>query len=150
MSRYTFEERKIIDQALTIINRKHRRGTASITSPDAAKEVLKLKLAEETREVFGVVFLDSQNRFIHDEIMFRGTLDSCPVYVREIASAALKHNAKAVMLYHNHPSGIPTPSTADIKITERIKVGLELIDVKILDHIIIGEWCESFAELGHL
>jgi DNA repair protein RadC len=107
-------------------------------------------LGYQEREVFAVLFLDSQHRLIEYQELFFGTIDAAAVYPREVVKAALDHNAAAVIFSHNHPSGVSQPSQADIAITEKLKKALNLIDVRTLDHIIIGEDIFSFAESGYL
>lgn len=89
-------------------------------------------------EIFGVLFLDTAHKKISLVEMFQGTIDGCSVYTREVVKEALRNNAAAVIFFHNHPSGVTTPSRADVQITERLKESLALIDVKVLDHVVIG------------
>jgi DNA repair protein RadC len=96
------------------------------------------------------MLLDSQHKVLDCSIIFSGTIDGASIYPREIVKAALYANAAAVILAHNHPSGQPEPSTADKRITERIKSALALVDIRVLDHIIVGDSCYSFAESGEL
>jgi DNA repair protein RadC len=122
---------------------------SSLSSPTDVKNYLTLCLADREHEVFTCLFLDAQNRLIADEEMFRGTLTQTSVYPREIVKAALQHNAAAVVFAHNHPSGIADPSRADTALTAVLKNALALVDVKVLDHIIIGQMATtSFAESG--
>ena len=103
------------------------------------------------REVFQVALLDSQNRLIHAEELFRGTLTQTSVYPREVVKLALKHNAAAVIFSHNHPSGHAEPSNADIRLTEIIKSALALVDIQVLDHVVVSaSGATSFAERGLL
>ena len=113
------------------------------------KGYLRLKLAPKDHEVFAVLFLDCQNRVIEFEELFRGTLTQTSVYPREVVKAALMHNAAAVILCHNHPSGSATPSRADELLTQTLKQALALVDVRVLDHLVVtvGE-CLSMAERG--
>lgn len=120
------------------------------TNATAAQRYIHLKMAYSEHEVFAVLFLDSQHRLISFKEMFRGTIDCAAVYPREIVKAAIEANAAAVILAHNHPSGVAEPSQADISITDKIKRSLELIDVRTLDHIIVGESAVSLAERGYL
>ncbi len=102
-------------------------------------------------EVFSAVFLDSQHRVIRFEELFRGTIDSASVYPREVVKQALACNAAAVILVHNHPSGDPAPSDADRRITQRLIEALGLVEIRVIDHIVVGsEGCTSFAELGYI
>ena len=114
-------------------------------------ENLLLPLVGFEHEVFAVLFLDSQHRLIEYVEMFRGTIDASPVYPREVVKEALRLNAAAVIFAHNHPSGMPEPSHADKAITVRLKEALAMVDVRTLDHIVIGsEDTASFAERGLL
>ncbi len=150
---YTFHgpvpAHQILEKAAEIIAENYLRGDA-ISNPKAAKDFLQFKLGNFQHEVFAVLFLDNQNRLIQYEELFTGTIDSANVYPREVLKACLKHNAAAIMLAHNHPSGLSEPSASDRRITERLKEALALIDIRILDHIVIGESCCSFAERGWL
>ena len=138
---------EIIEAAISEVNARFSRGTA-ITSPDKTKEFLQLKLGHLEHEVFAVLWLDNRNRVIAFEEMFRGTIDGASVHPREVVKAALKHNAAACIFAHNHPSGVAEPSQADLNITQRLKEALEIVDVKSLDHVIVGENTCSFAERG--
>jgi DNA repair protein RadC len=118
-------------------------------SPDAVKQYLQLQLGRRTHEVFAVMFLDSQNRLLAMEELFRGTLAQTSVYPREVVVHALKHQAAAVVLAHNHPSGTVQPSRADEALTQTLKAALALIDVRVLDHVIVGPGqALSMAEQG--
>ena len=119
-----------------------------ITKAADVKNFLKQALAYEEREHFAIMFLDNKHALIKFEIMFSGTIDSSNVYPREVVKRALELNAAAVVLSHNHPSGITEPSQADKNITQRLKTALNTVDVRILDHIIVGSDCTSFAERG--
>ncbi|SFM43248.1 RadC family protein [Nitrosomonas communis] len=122
-----------------------------LDSPDAVRDYLKLTLNQHEHEVFVVIFLDARNRVIAVEKMFRGTLTQASVYPREVVKAALKHNAAAVILAHNHPSGVAEPSRADQMLTDTLKQSLSLVDVKVLDHFIIaGTQTASLAEQGFI
>ena len=120
-------------------------------TPDAVKHYLQLHLAAKPHEVFAVLFLDVQNRLLAMEEMFRGTLTQTSVYPREVVLRALHHQASAVVLAHNHPSGTVQPSRADEALTQTLKTTLALIDVRVLDHVIVapGE-ALSMAERGLL
>lgn len=120
-------------------------------SVENVKQYLSSQLRHVQRETFAVLFLDSQHRLIQYQELFYGTIDCAAVYPREVVKAALKCNAAAIILAHNHPSGVAEPSQADLAITERIKSALEFIDVRLLDHFIVGEGDPvSFAERGCL
>lgn len=122
-----------------------------LSSPQQVRNYLVLKLANEPKEVFMVLFLDAQNRLIAMEEMFSGTLTQTSVYPREVVKRTLHHNAASVMFAHNHPSGIAKQSQADEKITKELTKALALIDVRVLDHFIVaGNDTLSFAEVGLL
>ncbi|MHB1676802.1 MAG: RadC family protein [Sulfuriferula sp.] len=141
-------EDAIISEALLILDKRMRQHGEAMNSPATVKNYLRLKLANLKHEVFCVLYLDNQNRVIEFEEMFRGTLSQASVYPREIVKAALAHNAAAVILSHNHPSGEAEPSRADLALTEVLKNALTLIDVKVLDHMIVADTVLSFAERG--
>lgn len=118
-----------------------------LTSSQATRDYLITELKLESREVFGVLFLDNQHQILSFEKLFLGTLDSAAVYPRVVVEQTLKHQAAAVILTHNHPSGLAKPSIADKQITDKLIQALALIDVRVLDHMIIaGHQCYSFAE----
>lgn len=120
-----------------------------LSDPDLTRDYLMRQLADRAYEVFGVLLLDSQHRVIQFVELFRGTIDSASVYPREVVSLVLEKKAAAVIVCHNHPSGIAEPSQADRRITERLKHALLTIDVSLLDHMVIGDnRCVSFAERG--
>lgn len=142
----------VIAAALEILRGRlaHRRGSV-LSSPQAVRDFLSLNLTGLEYEVFWCVFLDAQNRVISASELFRGTLTQTSVFPREIVKAALAHNAAAVIFAHNHPSGIAEPSRADESLTQHLKHTLALVDVKVLDHFIIGaDRAMSFAERGLL
>ena len=123
----------------------------SITSPGSIASFLCSKIGHLEHEAFWCLWVDSQHRLIASQEMFRGTLTQTSVYPREIVKRALKHNASAVVFAHNHPSGIPDPSRADELLTSALKAALALIDVRVLDHFIVGgNQSMSFAEKGIL
>ena len=118
-------------------------------TPDAVKQYLQLQLAHKNHEVFAVLFLDNQNRMLAMEELFRGTLSQTSVYPREVVMRALHHQAAAVVLSHNHPSGSVQPSRADEHLTKTLKASLALVDVRVLDHIIVSQGQTlSMAEQG--
>jgi DNA repair protein RadC len=117
---------------------------AVLTSPEHTRRFLHCHLRDASREVFCCLFLDSQHAVIKCEDLFWGTLDGAAVYPREVVKAALELRAGAVIFAHNHPSGVAQPSAADRRITERLQAALALVDVRVLDHIIIG-WGEDFS-----
>jgi DNA repair protein RadC len=123
----------------------------SLNSPQAMRDYLRLTLETGPHEVFTVLCLDAQNRLIADEALFRGTLTQTSVYPREVVKLALARNAAAVILAHNHPSGVAEPSRADELLTQTLKQALALVDIKVLDHFVIGRGAVvSFAERGLL
>ena len=142
-------ERSVIDAALAILGRYLGEPGALFDSPQAVRDYMRLHLGAEKTEVFAVLYLDSQNRAIAFETPFNGTLNQTSVYPREIARAAIGHNAAAVILAHNHPSGAAKPSRADEALTQSLKSALALVDVRVLDHFIVtGDGCASMAEMG--
>lgn len=139
----------IIKMAINILNSRMRKPGAAFSSPDDVKAYCCLHIGELPHEVFSVLFLDVQNRLIAYEEMFRGTLTQTSVYPREVVLRALHHQASAVILTHNHPSGTLNPSRADEQLTSTLKTTLALVDVRILDHIIVsGGTSLSMAERG--
>ena len=123
----------------------------AFTDPESTKRFLRLRFANEPHEIFACAYLDTRNRLIELAELFRGTIDGCTVHPRVVAQQALLLNAGACILVHNHPSGDPTPSMADIRITQRIKDGLALFEIRVLDHIIVGrEGAVSLAAEGRL
>lgn len=124
---------------------------SALCSPGAVRDYLRLLLATKEHEVFVTLFLDAQNRLIVAEELFRGTLTQTSVYPREVVKRALAHNAAAVILAHNHPSGVAEPSIQDQALTRTLSEALALVDVKVLDHLVIaGSQALSFAERGLL
>ncbi|MEN0106008.1 MAG: DNA repair protein RadC [Pseudomonas sp.] len=121
----------------------------ALQSPMAVREYLTAQLRHEEHEVFGCLFLDAQHRVLAFEALFRGSVDGVNVYPRQVVKRALAHNAAALILCHNHPSGIAQPSQADRRLTLRLKEALALVDVTVLDHFIIGDGAPlSMAECG--
>jgi DNA repair protein RadC len=152
---YLPSEARLLKKAMKLLISKLATGGAAIGSPHEASAqarlYLNLALAKKEHEVFVVLFLDSQHALIEAAELFRGTIDSASIHPREIVKAALAVNAAAVILAHNHPSGAPEPSEADKRITARITEALDLVDVRVLDHIIVGKTTNvSFAERGLL
>jgi DNA repair protein RadC len=144
----TFEE--VLDAARIALAKRVRRGTG-FTSPRVTADYLRVRLSALDHEVFCVIYLTKRHQFIACEDLFRGTIDGASVYPREVLKAARKHNAAAVILAHNHPSGVADPSQADEFITARLKEALGLVDIRILDHVIVaGGDTVSFAERGLL
>lgn len=145
------QENRVIDEALQILDRRLFSHGPELTTPGLVAEYLKLSLVQQEHEVFAVIFLDAKHRVLRFEVLFHGSIDSASVYPRQVVKRALAHNAAAVILCHNHPSGCPEPSQADRALTARLKAALDLIDVRILDHFIVGEGRPlSLAEYGWL
>jgi DNA repair protein RadC len=141
---------EILDAARIILARRVRKGSAR-SSPHATRDFLRLQLATRDHEVFAILFLDNRHRLIEFVPLFRGTIDGASVYPREVVKEALARNAAAVILAHNHPSGVAEPSQADELITNRLHAALALIDVRVLDHFVVtGDAIVSFAERGLL
>ena len=141
---------EILVAARRVMARKVRRGTA-FTDPMVARDYLQVKLAMLEHEVFVVILLDTRHRLIEYVELFRGTIDGTEVHPREVAKAALAANAAAVIVAHNHPSGVAEPSAADRALTARLKQALALVDVRVLDHFIVaGADVMSFAQRGWL
>ncbi len=141
----------IIRQAIALLEQRVFKKGPSLERPAAVKDYLRLKLAAEPNEIFAIVFLNSMHEVLAYEPMFKGTLDSTSVYPRVVVQRALELNAGAVIFSHQHPSGCTEPSSADRVLTDRLKAALALIDVRVLDHIIVGQGTPySFAESGLL
>ncbi|EGL54091.1 RadC family protein [Methylophaga thalassica] len=130
-------------QAVLEMGRRHLESSLkhgdAFTDADNTMRYIKQRLRAYPHEVFACLYLDNQHRFLYFDELFRGTIDGASVYPREVVKAALKHNAAAIILAHNHPSGVAEPSQADIHITKRIKSALDLVDIRVLDHIIVGD-----------
>lgn len=141
---------QVLAAARSIIDDLVPGGTA-LDSPGKVKEYLQVKLSGLEHEVFSALFVDAQNRLIAYVEMFRGTLTQTSVYPREVVKEALAHNACAVIFAHNHPSGLAEPSAADMSLTRQLQTALALVDVKVLDHFVVGgAKVVSFAEKGLL
>jgi DNA repair protein RadC len=139
----------IIEQALKVLEERMVYTTDAFKNPTTTMNYLKLRLATKEREEFHVLFLDSQNCLIEAQCMFQGTIDAASIWPREVAREALKLNASAMILGHNHPSGHNKASQADINITKRLVECMKLFDIRILDHIIVAKTeCVSMAEAG--
>lgn len=139
---------QLLHLAKMMARRKLRKG-AKLTQPEKVHRCLQTLMLDYPYEVFGTLLLDSQHRLIAFDELFRGTIDSASVYPREVIKHAIEHNAAAVILVHNHPSGDPEPSDADRRITQRLKDALGLVDIRVLDHVVVGhEGYVSFAERG--
>ena len=148
MSQFTESELRAITKAKNIIYRAMKSGPI-FNSPQVVKDYLQLQIGHLEREVFGVLYLDAQNRLIDFVIEFHGTLTQTSVYPREIVKRAISLNAASTILTHNHPSGLLDPSRADELLTQTLKSSLSLVDVRVLDHMIVGvSGAVSFAEKG--
>ena len=130
-------------QAVLEMSRRHLaerlRRESALESPQAVRDYFKALLRHEPHEVFGCLFLDTRHRMLAFEVLFRGSIDSASVYPRQVVKRALAHNAAAVIFCHNHPSGISEPSQADRTLTRRLIQALDLIEVRVLDHFIVGD-----------
>jgi DNA repair protein RadC len=125
--------------------------SSPLTDPAATRRYLQAALRDRPHEVFACLYLDNRHRVLAFEELFRGTIDGASVYPREVVKAALKHNCAAIIFAHNHPSGVAEPSQADRSLTDRLQRALELVDIRVLDHIVVGEGAPvSFAERGWL
>ncbi|MBP5057705.1 JAB domain-containing protein [Pseudomonas chlororaphis] len=141
----------IIQQAIALLEQRVFKAGPRLDRPAAVRDYLRLKLVAEPNEVFVVVFMDSLHQVLAYEPMFRGTINSATVHARVIVQRALELNAAAVILSHQHPSGATEPSNADRSLTQQLQAALALIDVRVLDHIIVGQGIPySFAEHGLL
>ncbi|MGH8644227.1 MAG: RadC family protein [Gammaproteobacteria bacterium] len=143
-------ETEILEAVEEIVSRRFARGQ-SLSTPQASKELFKQKLGTSEQEIFAALFLDNRHRVLGYKNMFFGTIDGATVHPREVVKAVLRLNAAAVIFGHCHPSGVAEPSLADQSITRRLKDALSLIDVRVLDHIIVGGAdATSLAERGLL
>ncbi|MBK6511260.1 MAG: DNA repair protein RadC [Haliea sp.] len=147
---FNANQKATIHEAIGILESRLR-TTKAFTSPSEVKQFCQLHISKELDEHFCCLFLDSQHRLIAFERLFRGTIDGAAVYPRVVVRRALELNAAATIFTHNHPSGLPEPSSADKKITNRLKDALALVDVRVLDHVIVGtDGTHSMAEAGLL
>lgn len=128
---------EIIAKAMAILDSRLQRGE-QLNSPEYAGNFLKLKLQPYEREVFAALFLNSKHEVLGYEELFFGTVDGAEIHPREVVKAALRKNATAIIVAHNHPSGSPEPSAADRAVTARLKQALATVDVRLLDHFVIG------------
>lgn len=140
-------------QAVLEMARRHLaerlKRDSALESPQAVRDYLKARLRHEPHEVFGCLFLDARHRVLAFEVLFHGSIDGASVYPRQVVKRALAHNAAALILTHNHPSGVAEPSEADRQLTRRLKEALALVEVRVLDHFIVGDGEPlSMAELG--
>ncbi len=131
------EKCSLLVLAMKVLSARHHRGR-TIKSPDDTQAYLRLRLADKRAELFGCLYLDNRHRVLELCELFQGTIDGTSVYPRVVVQQALEVNASAVILFHNHPSGVAEPSQADERITRRLKNALELIDVRVLDHFIVA------------
>lgn len=143
------EERALVAQAIQCLEARYQVRSAALISPEATRDYLRLRLAGVPYEVFACLYLDNRHRVIRYEELFRGTIDGANVHPREVVRKVMASNAAAVIFAHNHPSGVAEPSQADLRITQRLKDALALIEVRVLDHFIVGEGGgTSLAEQG--
>lgn len=147
--RYTpADPEAVLAAARRIVDARSQRG-CSFSDPKAVEEFLQAKLGGAEREVFAALLLDTRHRLISYQELFFGSIDGAEVHPREVVKQALRHNAAGVIVAHNHPSGDATPSVADRAVTARLKQALSLIDVRLLDHFVIGaRRAQSMASLG--
>jgi DNA repair protein RadC len=145
---FSVEEQEVLYRAEEILRSRVLNTLFTVSEPIAVVRYLRMKLAPLQREAFGLLHLDNQHRIVGDQILFYGTIDASPVYPREVVKSVLGFNSAAVIFYHNHPSGIAEPSQADRAITEKLKSALNVVDVRVLDHFVIGDTHVSFAERG--
>ena len=142
------EKQSVVTLAMKVLATMHRAGRP-LTRPEETRSYLRLRLAEQKNEVFGCLFLNNRHRILDLRELFQGTIDGASVYPRVVVQQALELNAAAVVLFHNHPSGVAEPSHADEMITRRLKEALSLVDIRVLDHFVVsaGESI-SMAERG--
>lgn len=143
------ERESLIALALRVL--EPSRPYETFCDAETVQRYCRLRFAQESRELFACAFLDSRHRLLELSVLFQGTIDGCSVHPRIVAEAALAHRSAAVILIHNHPSGDPEPSQADVRITKRLSTLLDLLEIRILDHIVVGrEGTVSFAARGLL
>lgn len=144
-------QQRVVQMALTLLEKHMKHKPVSFNSSAETLQYLRLQLEHLEREVFMVLYLDSQHRLITSETTSMGTINATAVYPREIIKSALVHNAAAVVVAHNHPSGVAEPSAEDRKVTKRLTEALSLVDIRVLDHVVVGHGqAVSFAERGWL
>ena len=147
----TADDQKLVRDAITCLERKYLAKRDVFTSPEATMSYVKLHLGGLPYEIFAAMWLDNRHRLICYEEIFRGTIDGASVHPREVCRKGLQHGAAAMIALHNHPSGVAEPSQADLRITERLRDALALVDIRLLDHLIVGEGeAVSFAKRGLL
>ena len=144
----------VLQASLELARRHYRElmmSRSALEDHRAMRDFVWMRLRDLQHEIFGCLFLDNRHRVIAFEELFRGTIDGANVHPREVVKQALARNAAAVILVHNHPSGLAEPSQADEHLTRRLREALALVDIRVLDHLVVGdEGCESFAERGLL
>ena len=138
----------VLDCARHVIAQHFRPGAPLLNHPQLVRDFLSLQIGTRDHEVFAIILLDSRNRLIDYVELFHGTVDGAAVYMRVVVECVVARGAVAVILVHNHPSGNPEPSLADMGLTERIRKALALIEVKVVDHLIVGETIVSMFERG--
>jgi len=144
-------ENAIIAEAKAILDQRLFTRGRSLHSPEDVRNYLKLQLASEPNEVFAIIFVDTRHRVIAFEIVQYGTIDAASISPRNVAQRCLQHNAAAVIAAHNHPSGNPEPSSSDYRLTERLRDALALLEIRMLDHFIVGKGQSlSMAETGRV
>lgn len=144
-------DRATIQRAIAILDNELKTKGDVLKDPDQVKQYLRLRLQSYEYEVFACLFLDNRHRLINYDELFRGTIDGASVHPREVVKDALHHNAAAVVFAHNHPSGVAEPSQADLQLTRRLREACGIVDIRVLDHIVIGgAESVSFAERGLL
>lgn len=142
---------RTIQRALALLENHLRKPGESFTSLDAVRHWLRLQMAGLEREVFMALYLDNQHRLLAHETLFTGTINHTEIHPREVLKAALRHNSAAIIVAHCHPSGHAEPSHADRQITERLKKVLDLVEIRLLDHLVVGGMdIVSFTERGWL
>jgi DNA repair protein RadC len=147
----TSSDERTVARAIKILSRELAAPGELLTAPSVVKRYLTLRLAKKEHEIFGALWLNAKNQLIANEDMFFGTLTQATIHPREVVKKALGYNAASLVCYHNHPSGTPSPSEADRQITTVLKNALQLVEVRLIDHIIVGGLdCYSFAEHGDL
>lgn len=139
----------VVEMSRRYLEERIKRGDA-LTDVNSVRSYLCHQLRGYPYEVFACLFMDNKHRVIEYEELFRGTIDSASVHPREVIRRAIHHNAAAAIFAHNHPSGVAEPSQADHRITDRLKDALAMVDVRVLDHFIIGDEVVSFAERGYI
>ncbi len=132
------EKQSVITLAMKVLAIKHRAGR-SLSKPEETRNYLRLRLADYRNEVFGCLFLDNRHRIIAVRELFQGTIDGASIYPRVVVQQAMEVNAAAMVFFHNHPSGVAEPSHADEAITKRLQAALALVDVRVLDHFVVGD-----------